>query len=125
MALPPCHWGWGVCVYGDELNLSWVQRSCDLLLGVPSNIASYALLLTLLAKVAGLKPGNLTGLLVDCHIYENQIDMSNELLWRSPKNLPSIEIVNNDNFDIFQWEANHAQLFGYDPHPATRVEVVV
>jgi len=124
MALPPCHLSWIVSVIGDELNLAWTQRSCDLMLGVPFNIASYGLLLTLLAKTAGLKVGNLTGLLVDCHIYENQIDSACKQVDRKLLELPTIKIPNNcyscnelaqsdvdqhpDRFDIFKW--NHTQL---------------
>lgn len=126
MALPPCHLGFVLCVYGDELNLCWKQRSCDMLLGVPSNIASYALLLHLLSEVSGLKPGNLTGVLVDCHIYENQIEVSNELLQRELRPLPTIETAYSGDFDIFEWEAIDTSITNYNPHPAIpKIEVVV
>lgn len=123
MALPPCHWGWNVTVIGDELNLFWVQRSCDLMLGVPFNIASYALLLELLARTARLKPGNLSGMLVDCHIYENQIDAAKIQITREPRPLPRIELirtdplskVNNESFNIFDWSYNDVHLMDYNP----------
>lgn len=123
MALPPCHWGWNVTVIGDELNLFWVQRSCDLMLGVPFNIASYALLLELLAYDAGFKPGNLSGMLVDCHIYENQINGAMAQLEREPRRLPYIHITNNSGqlqkrFSIFDWTYQDVNLHDYDPHPA-------
>lgn len=122
MALPPCHWGWNVTVIGDELNLFWVQRSCDLMLGVPFNIASYALLLELLAYMSGFKPGNLSGMLVDCHIYENQIDTAWEQVTRRPKKLPSVSIKNKSGklgkaFHVLDWTYEDVELLNYDPHP--------
>ena len=125
MALPPCHWGWNVVVYGDKLNLIWHQRSCDLLLGVGANIASYALLLELLAKEAGLVPGELVGTLADCHIYENHMDAARELIKREENELPTIEIkaypgenhaYPNPHFSIFDWAWNQAVLTNYNPH---------
>jgi thymidylate synthase len=122
MALPPCHWGWNVTVIGDELNLFWVQRSCDLMLGVPFNIASYALLLELLARTARLKPGNLSGMLVDCHIYENQIEAAKAQVQREPRELPWIRFTNNSGklskaFHIFDWTYEDVELNDYNPHP--------
>lgn len=123
MALPPCHWGWNVTVIGDELNLFWVQRSCDLMLGVPFNIASYGLLLCLLAEVGGFKRGNLSGMLVDCHIYENQIEAAKEQITREPRPLPKLTILDRHgsytsygDFDIFQWQHHHLMLQEYNPH---------
>lgn len=122
MALPPCHYAWNVTVIDDEINLFWAQRSCDLMLGVPFNIASYALLLELLAKESGFKAGNLSGMLVDCHIYNNQIKGAYEQLQREPKKLPKIEItVDNDifsskAFSIFDWDHTNIKLSDYDSH---------
>lgn len=110
MALPPCHFAWNVVIYGDELNLIWHQRSCDLMLGVPFNIASYALLLQLLANHAGLKPGNLTGTLNDCHIYLNQLAAAKEQITRSPHQLPTMNIK-ADN--IFDWTHEDIELVDY------------
>ena len=75
MALPPCHYSFQVTVIDDELNLSWNQRSVDTMIGLPFNIASYALLLHLLAKESNLKEGKLTGFLSDVHIYENHLEV--------------------------------------------------
>jgi thymidylate synthase len=115
MALPPCHLIWNVIVYGDTISLWWGQRSCDLMLGVPFNIASYGLLLMLLAAHANLKPWKLTGILGDCHIYENQLDAAREQVEREPRPLP---LLYTPNQDIFDWTHNHVDLVDYDPHPA-------
>jgi thymidylate synthase len=117
MALPPCHYSWNVTVIGNELNLFWAQRSCDLMLGVPFNIASYALLLCLLAEVGGFKRGNLSGMLVDCHIYENQIEGAREQVKREPRPLPSLRIQGDPvDFDIFKWTYDDVILSEYNPH---------
>lgn len=125
MALPPCHWGFNVVVYGDKLNLIWHQRSCDLLLGVGANIASYALLLELLAKEAGLIPGELVGTLADCHIYENHMDAARELIQREENELPKLVIDDTDReFSIFQWKWSDALLTNYNPHDKIDVGAV-
>lgn len=123
MALPPCHLAWGVVVYGEYLSLWWTQRSCDLMLGVPFNIASYGLLLSLLAKHAGLKPYNLTGILCDCHIYENQFDMAREQIGREPRALPNIVLP--DNLDIFEWTHDQVELQNYNPHGKLTSKVTI
>jgi thymidylate synthase len=82
MALPPCHYGYQVTVINGKLNLLWNQRSVDTMLGLPFNIASYALLLHLIAKEAGLKEGKLIGFLADVHIYKNHVDGAKEQLTR-------------------------------------------
>lgn len=122
MGLPCCHWGFNVSVMGDTINLFWAQRSCDLMLGVPFNIASYALLLELLAAHSGFTPGNLSGMLVDCHIYENQIDAAKEQITREPRPLPRINFYNHSGelrkrFSIFDWTYKDVDLHDYDPHP--------
>jgi thymidylate synthase len=118
MALPPCHYAWNVTVIGNKLHLFWAQRSCDLMLGVPFNIASYALLLCLLAEVGGFERGNLSGMLVDCHIYENHIPAAREQIKREPRQMPELQVVYNENkFDIFQWTHENVLLKGYNPHP--------
>lgn len=123
MALPPCHWGFNVVVYGNKLNLIWHQRSCDLLLGVGANIASYGLLLELLAMEAQLQPGELVGTLADCHIYENHLDAAKELVTREEKELPKLNIKYNENngFDIFDWIWSEATLTNYNPHDKIEV----
>lgn len=118
MALPPCHYSWNVTVIDDEIHLFWAQRSCDLMLGVPFNIASYAALLMLLAKESGFKPGNLSGMLVDCHIYANHIEGAKEQLERGPLGLPTLKIKDRNNrFSIFDWEHSDVELSGYVSHP--------
>jgi thymidylate synthase len=118
MALPPCHVLWNVVVIDDTINLGWYQRSCDLMLGVPFNIASYGLLLTLLAKHSGLKPGVLHGTLADCHIYENHLEKAKVQLEREPRQLPVVRVPNSDeDFNIFHWTSDDLQVVDYNPHP--------
>lgn len=117
MALHPCHYSWTVVVYEDKLNLTWNQRSCDLILGVPQNIASYAILQLLLCKESGLKPGELVGKLEDCHIYNNLLTKAKELAKREETMLPTVEILNRDgSFSIFNWEYSDVKLDNYNPH---------
>ena len=114
MALPPCHYGFQVTVTDDKLNLMWNQRSVDTALGLPFNIASYGLLLHLLAKETGYEEGRLVGLLGDTHIYENHIEGLGKQLSRVPKDLPNIE---TENFtSIFDWEYTDSKVIGYEPH---------
>tara|TARA_R110000824_G_scaffold289345_3_gene477918 strand:- start:452 stop:1279 length:828 start_codon:yes stop_codon:yes gene_type:complete len=115
MALPPCHVLWNVVVIEDKINLLWHQRSCDLMLGIPFNIASYATLLLLLAKETNLSPGVLQGTFADCHIYENQIDGAKEQLKREPVPLPTVDLgVYNS---IYTWDSNNTDLISYNPCP--------
>lgn len=123
MALPPCHFCWGVVVYGDTLNLWWTQRSCDLMLGVPSNICSYAILLKLLAKHSGLKEGNLSGLLCDCHIYSDHLDAAKELVTREPYKLPTVKLP--DEFDFWKWDHNQIELIDYQCHSPLKMHVTI
>lgn len=118
MGLSPCHFAWNVVVYNGKLNLIWHQRSCDVAIGIPANIASYALLLKLLAKHAGLQEGELVGSLNDCHIYLNQVDVIKEQLNRKPLPLPTLEIPNNreNGFDIFAWDHTQLELKNYQSH---------
>jgi thymidylate synthase len=116
-ALPSCHYAWNVVVYGDKLNLVFHMRSADLLLGVGANIASYALLLELLAKESGLIPGELVGTFADCHIYENHLPAARELVQRSESALPTIKIKHKQDgaFDLFSWTHDEVELIGYNP----------
>lgn len=114
MALPPCHYSWAVTVIDDKINLMWTMRSNDFAIGAPYNIASYGLLLELLAKESGFKAGNLTGIMLDCHIYTNQIDGCIEQLKREPRELPKIEILTDS---IFNWTHKDFKLTRYNPHP--------
>lgn len=124
MALPPCHMMWGVSHWDGELDLWWVQRSCDALLGVPYNVASYGLLLKLIANEVGMKANKLVGWMVDYHLYSNQFDAVEELLKREPFPLPKVEITGNKS--IFDWTHKDFALRNYTHHPALdKVEVVV
>lgn len=123
MALPPCHYGFQITVINNKLNLLWNQRSVDSALGLPFNIASYGLLLHLLAKEANLKEGKLIGFLGDTHIYVNHIDGLKEQLTRKTKTLPKIE---TENFkSIFDWEYTHTKVIGYEPEPTIKFEIAV
>ena len=106
MALPPCHIMHQVLVHNNKLNLIWTQRSCDMFLGIPYNIASYALLLLLYAKEAGLQPGVLRGELHDVHIYENHINQAREQITRAPYKLPTVEIPDENWQGMLKWHAN-------------------
>ena len=123
MALAPCHWGFNVVVYGNKLNLIWHQRSVDLMLGAPANIASYALLLMLLCEESGLEPGKLIGTWADCHIYENLVDNAKEIVSRDEKTLPELKVKHKQDgaFDIFSWTHNEVELIGYEPHDAVKM----
>ncbi|MDD3178175.1 MAG: thymidylate synthase [Candidatus ainarchaeum sp.] len=123
MALPPCHYGFQVTVINGKLNLLWNQRSVDSALGLPFNIASYALLLHLLAKEAGLKEGKLIGFLGDTHVYENHISGLKEQLKREPYSLP--EIKTNNFKSIFDWKYTDTELVDYKKHPKISFEIVV
>lgn len=116
MALPPCHYAFNCVVYGNKLNLVFMMRSCDIPIGTPYNIASYALLLLLLAKESHLEPGELVGILADSHVYNNQIDAAKEQLTREPRPLPTIEIT-NEPFNIFEWTHKDVRISNYNPHP--------
>ncbi|MFA7663013.1 MAG: thymidylate synthase [Patescibacteria group bacterium] len=123
MALPPCHYGFQVTVIGEYLNLMWNQRSVDVALGLPFNIAGYGLLLHLLAKEAGLKEGKLIGFLGDTHIYKNHIDGLKEQLAREPQKLPEIETQNFKS--IFDWQYTDSEIKNYNPAPKIKFEISV
>lgn len=126
MALPPCHLLWNVVVINGTLHLHWHQRSCDYFLGVPYNIASYALLMKLLCKESGLKEGILSGLLADCHIYENHMEQMEEQIGREPYEAPQVEILDRDGkFSIFDWQYTDFKLNNYNSHPAIKGEVAI
>lgn len=105
MALPPCHIMHQILIHNGKLNLIWTQRSCDMFLGIPYNIASYAMLLLLYAKELGYKPGVLRGELHDVHIYENHINQVKEQLSRTPNQLPNVEIPDNNWNGLLNWSA--------------------
>ncbi len=123
MALPPCHYCWQVSVINGALNLAWNQRSVDFCCGLPANIASYALLLHLLAKETGLKEGILTGFLMDLHIYENHIANLKKLISRATPPSPKIETHNFTS--IFDWTYDQTELIGYEPLDKLQFDVAV
>lgn len=106
MALPPCHIMHQVLVHNGKINLIWTQRSCDMFLGIPYNIASYAMLLLLYAKETGYTPGILRGELHDVHIYENHIDQVKKQLSRTPYQLPTVSIPNENWHGMLNWSAD-------------------
>jgi len=114
MALPPCHYSFQVTVTDNKLNLMWNQRSVDTALGLPFNIASYGLLLHLLAKETGYEEGKLVGHLGDVHIYENHRENLLKQLSRVPLTLPEIK---TDNFtSIFDWKYTDSEVIDYKNH---------
>jgi len=123
MALPPCHYSFQVTVIDGALNLLWNQRSVDVALGLPFNIASYGCLLHLLAKEAGLGEGRLIGFLGDVHIYVNHINAISLQCIRSPKPLPKIR---TEKFtSIFDWHYSDTVIEDYEPHPAIKFDIAV
>ncbi len=125
MGLPPCHYALQLIVIDGKLNLLWNQRSVDLMLGLPFNIASYALLLHLLAKEAGLKEGKLIGFLADVHIYVNHIEGAKEQLNRLDKTYPLPKLQTNNFTSIFDWKYEDTELVGYQSHPTIKFEIAV
>lgn len=111
-ALPPCHYSWQVLSDGETLDLIWNQRSCDVPLGLPYNIASYALLLKLLAKEVGMKEGRLIGFIADAHVYVNQIDGITEQKLRTPGKLCKVDIPNFKS--IYDWEHTDLKIEEYE-----------
>ncbi len=123
MALPPCHLLWNVQIIGNKLNLCWYQRSVDTFLGLPYNIASYAILLKLLCKECGYEEGTLTGFLADVHIYENHVEQVKEQLSRTTFDLPQLNIINFDS--ILNWEYINVELINYVSHPSIKAEIAI
>ena len=125
MALPPCHYGFQVTVINNRLNLMWNQRSVDVMLGLPFNIASYALLLHLLAKETGYEEGKLIGFLGDVHIYKNHVEGAKEQLSRDPNTYSLCTIETPEFTSIFDWEWNHTKKVGYESHPRISFDIAV
>lgn len=116
MKLPPCHAFFQFYVAGGKLSLQLYQRSADIFLGVPFNIASYSLLLLMMAQVCGLQAGDFVHTLGDAHIYDNHLEQIKLQLTRTPRKLPLMRI-NPDVKDIFAFDYDDFKLEGYDPHP--------
>jgi len=124
MKLPPCHAFFQFHIADNKLSCQLYQRSADIFLGVPFNIASYALLTKMVAQVCELGCGDFVHTLGDAHIYLNHIDQVNEQLGRTPKNLPVMNI-NPVIKDIFKFEYEDFKLLGYDPDPLIKAPVAV
>lgn len=124
MALPPCHTLFQFYVADGKLSLQLYQRSADVFLGVPFNIASYALLLQMMAQVTGLKVGDFVHTLGDAHIYTNHLSQVQLQLTRQPRPLPKMNI-NPDVNDIFSFQYDDFELADYNPHPHIAGQVAV
>ena len=123
MALPPCHCLFQFFVADGKLSCQLYQRSADVFLGVPFNIASYALLTLMVAKVVGLKPGEFVHTFGDAHLYLNRLDQAREQLTREPYPFPTMTIA--DKRDLFGFEYEDFALEGYQAHPHIKAEVSV
>ncbi|MFP4556513.1 MAG: thymidylate synthase [Bacteroidales bacterium] len=124
MALPPCHVLFQFYVANGKLSCQLYQRSADIFLGVPFNIASYALLTMMMAQVVGLKPGDFVHTFGDAHIYLNHIEQVKLQLTREPRPLPKM-IINPEVKSIFDFKFDDFKLEGYDPHPHIKGKVAV
>jgi thymidylate synthase len=125
MGLPPCHYSFQVTVINGKLNLLWNQRSVDTMLGLPFNIASYALLLHLLAREANLEEGRLIGFLADTHIYVNHVDGAQEQLNREAQAFPLPRVETPNFTSIFDWKHEDTQLLNYQCHPKIEFAIAV
>ena len=123
MALPPCHLLFQFYVAGGKLSCQLYQRSADLFLGVPFNIASYALLTHMMAKSCGLEPGEFVHTLGDVHLYSNHLEQAETQLSRDPRPLPNLKLADRDSILDFVYE--DVALEGYDPHPHIKAAVAV
>lgn len=124
MALPPCHLLFQFYVADGRLSCQMYQRSADVFLGVPFNIASYALLTQMVAHVTGLRPGDFVHSFGDTHLYLNHLEQARLQLTREPRPRPRV-VLNPDVTDLFSFRFEDIQVEGYDPHPAIKAKVAV
>ncbi|HEY2124091.1 MAG TPA: thymidylate synthase, partial [Chthoniobacterales bacterium] len=124
MALPPCHVLFQFYVQNDELSCQLYQRSADLFLGVPFNIASYALLTLMVAEVTNLRPGDFVHTFGDLHLYKNHLEQAREQLTRECRPLPQMRL-NPAVKNIHDFKFEDFQLIGYDPHPSIKAPIAV
>jgi thymidylate synthase len=124
MALPPCHTMFQFYVADGRLSCQLYQRSADVFLGVPFNIASYALLVQLVAKVVGLQPGDFVHTLGDAHLYANHFDQAKLQLTREPRPLPTLQIADHVT-DLDTVDYTDIEVLGYDPHPLIKAPIAV
>lgn len=124
MALPPCHTLFQFYVAGGRLSCQLYQRSGDLFLGVPFNIASYSLLLMMVAQACGLEAGEFVHTFGDAHLYSNHVDQAREQLTREPRPLPRMRL-NPDVGSVFDFTLDDFELVGYEPHPPIRAPIAV
>ncbi len=125
MGLPPCHYCFQVTTINGKVNLLWNQRSVDTMLGLPFNIASYALLLHLIAKEAGLQEGKLVGFLSDVHLFENHVDGAKEQLTRDPNKYPLPKIETENWKSIYDWKYQDTKLSGYESYDRIPFEIAI
>lgn len=124
MALPPCHAFFQFYVADGRLSCQLYQRSADIFLGVPFNIASYALLTMMIAQVCALEPGDFVHTFGDAHLYENHLDQAREQLSRTPRTLPTMK-MNPAVADLFAFTYDDFELLNYNPHPHIKAPVAV
>jgi thymidylate synthase len=123
MALPPCHTMFQFYVADGRLSCQLYQRSADIFLGVPFNIASYALLAHMVAQQTGLEVGDFVHTLGDAHLYLNHLDQARLQLTREPRALPTLELAQRDSIDSY--EIADVELVGYDPHPGIKAPIAI
>lgn len=124
MALAPCHCLFQFYVADGRLSCQLYQRSADVFLGVPFNIASYALLTAMMAQVTGLKPGDFVHTFGDAHLYNNHVEQVREQLSRAPRPRPTLNLKDRGQ-SLFEFEYNDIEIVGYDPHPHIAAPVAV
>ena len=124
MALPPCHTMFQFYVVDGRLSCQLYQRSADIFLGVPFNIASYSLLALMVAQIVGLKPGDFVHTLGDAHLYLNHLEQADYQLTREPRALPQMKI-NPWVTSLFDFKLEDFEIVDYDPHPGIRAPVAV